>query len=167
MWPVQWGHMNFMLNAFFKGILSKILSTHDISEHFRIPVCWKTIFKFHKKFQKVLKRHSLDLCFYVSLIPLQWRHNGHYGISNHQPHHCLLNPLFRRKWKKTSKLRITGLCAGNSPMTGEFPTQMGSNAENVSIRWRHHVLRMPCTWFVCALLHCHYALSFIIITHIV
>ena len=40
--------------------------------------------------------------------------------------------------KKTSKLRITGLCAGNSPGTGEFPTQMASNAENVSIWWRHH-----------------------------
>ena len=40
---------------------------------------------------------------------------------------------------KTSKLRVTGLCAGNSPETGEFPAQMASNAENVSIWWRHHV----------------------------
>ena len=40
---------------------------------------------------------------------------------------------------KTSKLRVTGLCAGNSPVTGEFPAQMSSNAENVSIWWRHHV----------------------------
>ena len=41
-------------------------------------------------------------------------------------------------YKKTSKLRVTGLCAGNSPGTGEFPAQMASNAENVSIWWRHH-----------------------------
>ena len=40
--------------------------------------------------------------------------------------------------KKTSKLRVTGLCVGNSPMTGEFPAQMASNASNVSIWWRHH-----------------------------
>ena len=40
--------------------------------------------------------------------------------------------------KKTPKLRVTGLCAGNSPGTGEFPAQMGSYAENVSISWRHH-----------------------------
>ena len=40
--------------------------------------------------------------------------------------------------KKTSKLRVTGLCAGNSPVTGEFPAQMASDAENVSIWWRHH-----------------------------
>ena len=62
----------------------------------------------------------------------QWRHNEHNGVSNHQPHHCLLNRLFRRRSKKTSKLRITGLCAGNSPVTGEFPAQMASNVENVS-----------------------------------
>ena len=24
------------------------------------------------------------------------------------------------------------------PLCGEFPAQMASNAENVSIRWRHH-----------------------------
>ena len=28
----------------------------------------------------------------------------------------------------------------NSPETGEFPAQMASNAENVSIWWRHHVV---------------------------
>ena len=33
---------------------------------------------------------------------------------------------------------VTGLCVGNSPGTGEFPAQMASNAENVSIWWRHH-----------------------------
>ena len=57
---------------------------------------------------------------------------------NHQPHDCLLNCLFRRRWKKPSKLRVTSLCAGNSPVTGEFPAQKASNAENVSIWWRHH-----------------------------
>ena len=74
------------------------------------------------------------------LTSLRWRHNDHAGVSNHQPHGCLLNRLFRRKSKKTSKLRVTGLCAGNSPGTGEFPAQMASSAENVSIWWRHHDL---------------------------
>ena len=71
-------------------------------------------------------------------LTLHWRHNGHDGVSNHQPYDCLLNCLFRRKSKKTSKLRVTGLCEGNSPGTGEFIAQMASNAENVSIWWRHH-----------------------------
>ena len=42
--------------------------------------------------------------------------------------------------KKTSKVRVTGFCVGNSPGNGEFPAQMASNAENVSIRWRHHAM---------------------------
>ena len=70
---------------------------------------------------------------------LQWRHNEHYSVSNHQPQDCLLNRLFGRRSKKTSKLRVIGLCAGNSPGTGEFLAQMASNAENVSIWWHHHV----------------------------
>ena len=52
---------------------------------------------------------------------LRWRHNDHPGVSNHQPHGCLLNRLFRRRWKKTSKLRVTGLCAGNSPVPVNSP----------------------------------------------
>ena len=53
--------------------------------------------------------------------PLQWRHNERDGVSHHRRHVCLLNRLLRRKSKKTSKLRVTGLCEGNSPVTGEFP----------------------------------------------
>ena len=35
----------------------------------------------------------------------------------------------RRRSKKTSKLRVTGLCGRNSPLTGGFPAQRASNAE--------------------------------------
>ena len=79
-------------------------------------------------------------CVWRYLDTLHWRHNGHDSVSNHQPYDCLLNCLFRRRSKIISKLRVTGLCAGNSPETGEFPAQMASNAENVSIWWRHHDL---------------------------
>ena len=71
------------------------------------------------------------------VVTLLWLHNDHDGVSNHQPHDCLLNLLFKRRSKKTSKLHVTGLCAGNSPVTSEFPAQRASNAENVSIWWRH------------------------------
>ena len=74
----------------------------------------------------------------VLILTLQLHYNGLDGVSNHQPHHCLLSRLFGRRSKKTSKLRVTGLCAENSPGTGEFPAQMASNAENISIWWRHH-----------------------------
>ena len=79
-------------------------------------------------------------------MSLQWRHNGRDGVSNHQPHDCLLNRLFRRRSKKVSKLRVTGLCEGNSPVTGEFPTQRASTAESVSIWWRHHVFVTRSAW---------------------
>ena len=69
---------------------------------------------------------------------LQWRNNERDGVSNHQRLDCLLNRLFRCKSKKTSKIRVTGLCVGNSPAIGEFPAYRASNAENVSIWWRHH-----------------------------
>ena len=52
---------------------------------------------------------------------LQWRHNERDGMANHQPHDCLLNCLFRRRSKKIWKLRVTGLCEGNSQVTGEAP----------------------------------------------
>ena len=73
---------------------------------------------------------------------LQWRHNEHDGVSNHQSRDCLLNRLFRRRSQKTSKLRVTGLCAGNSPVIGKFPAQRASNAENVSIWWYKEICRL-------------------------
>ena len=81
--------------------------------------------------------NTIDTSWLTNTHTLQWRHNGHGGVSNHQPHDCLLNRLFRHRSKKTSKLRVTGLCAGNSPVAGEFAAQKASNAENVSIWWRH------------------------------
>ena len=89
-------------------------------------------------------------------LSLQWRRNGRDGVSNHQPHHCLFNSSFRRRSKKTSKLRVTGLCAGNSPVTGEFPAQRVNNAENVSIWWRHHGGRMytPMNWVIDQVMAC-------------
>ena len=59
-----------------------------------------------------------------NLISLQQRHNEHDGVSNDQPHDCLLNRLFRRISKKTSKIRVTGLCEGNSPHKGPVTREM-------------------------------------------
>ena len=56
---------------------------------------------------------------------------------------CLLHRLFRRRSKKTSNLCATGLYEGNPPVASEFPTQMASNVENVSIWLRRHV------WYIC------------------
>ena len=71
---------------------------------------------------------TMNLLNFIPTQSLQSRHNERDGVSNHQPHDCLRNRLFRRRSKKTAKLRVTGLCAGNSPVTGEFPAQMASKA---------------------------------------
>ena len=60
-------------------------------------------------FRFVQHKHVLDV------FSLQWRHNDHDGVWIHQPHGCLLNRSFGRRSKRTSKLRVTGLCAGDSP----------------------------------------------------
>ena len=90
---------------------------------------------------------DLNNLFQSEVDPLRWCPNGRGSVSNHQPHDCLVNRLFRRRSKITSKLRVTGLCVGNSPMTGEFPAQMASYAETVSIWWRHLVYDL-CMLFV-------------------
>ena len=59
-------------------------------------------------------RTSTVKCLYA----LHWRHNESDGVSNHQPHDCLLNGLFRRRSKKTPKLRVTGRWPVNSPHKG-------------------------------------------------
>ena len=63
---------------------------------------------------------------------LQWSHNERDGVSNHKPHDCLLNRLFKARIKQNIKApRHWHLC-------GELPAQRASNTENVSIWWRHH-----------------------------
>ena len=60
---------------------------------------------------------------YIIWNALQWRHNGRDGVSNHRRLDCLLNCVFRPRSRKKSKLRVNGLCEGNSPVTGGFPSQ--------------------------------------------
>ena len=66
----------------------------------------------------------------IGINALQWRHNEHDGVSNNQHYDCFLNRLFRRRSKKTSKLRVAGPCEGiqrspvNSPHKGPVTQKM-------------------------------------------
>ena len=118
-------------------------SKRMVVDRFQNPIWGWMIYTPPKKKNVETKHINIPILYWnatalLRTITLRWRHNGHDRGSNHQPHDCLLNHLYRRRSKKTSKLRVTGLCAGNSPGTGEFHAQMASNAENVSIWWRHH-----------------------------
>ena len=81
--------------------------------------------------------HATSSILVIIDSSLQWRHKERDFVSNHHRLDCLLNHFFKCRSKNTSKLRVTGLYEGNSPLTGEFPSQWASNAENVSIWWRH------------------------------
>ena len=80
----------------------------------------------------------LDDCYisgclhYNDVIMGPWRFKS-------PPSPLFTQPFIQAQIKENIKLRITGLCAGNSPVTGEFPTQRASNAEHVSIWRRHHI----------------------------
>ena len=54
----------------------------------------------------------LVFAFELIIYSLQWCHNAHDDVSNHQPNDCLLTSLFRHWSKKTSKLRVTDLDRG-------------------------------------------------------
>ena len=114
------------------------MNEHDYGENKRwsweIPnTKWRNQRRGSSKFS-----HGTTLMFSIHQWSLLWPHNDRDCVSNHQPHDCILNRSFRRRSLKTSKLRVTGLCAGNSPVTDEFPAQRASNAENASIWWRHY-----------------------------
>ena len=62
--------------------------------------------------------------FWVGGVPerissLKWCHNELVGVSNYQPPDCLLHRLVKAQIKETSKLHVTGLCEGNSSVTGK------------------------------------------------
>ena len=93
----------------------------------------------------MLQRHAF-MCNspdYAQFIPIrkrlitetvQWRHKERDGVSkHHQRLHCLRNCWFRCIPKKKNQ-RSASLAS----VTGEFPVQKATSAENVYIWWHHH-----------------------------
>ena len=54
---------------------------------------------------------------YHNVHQIQLRHNERHGVSSHWCLGCFISRLFRRRSKKTSKIRVPGLYEGNSPVT--------------------------------------------------
>ena len=81
------------------------------------------------------------------IASLQWRHNDRNGVSNHQLHDCLLNRLFRHRWKKTSK------APRHWPLWGEFTgdrwipctkgQQRGKSFHLMTSSWLHNARFEP------------------------
>ena len=93
---------------------------------------------------------------------LQWRHNEHDSVSNHQPHGCLLNCLFRQIKEKhqspASLAFVRGIHRGpvNSPHKGPVTRKMFSfddvNILNSINQARRHIFQHIC--------YCHFSLEF-------
>ena len=141
-----WLLWDVILSYTWKGLTT--FYSKNIVEWFNLKR-WLLVYLVATNHDELDTYHCLTVTKVSKWCTLQWRHNERIGLSNHQPHGCLLNRLFGSRSKKTSKLRVTGLCAGKSPGTGEFLAQMASNAEHVSIWWRHHAYRslqrFPCS----------------------
>ena len=152
----QTGRKEFLL--FFGPFFLMIKTIFFISQVVD-PVCHQ-LFEFYRTGRKELQRFTLE--FVPTLIEVYLVHISknskrvsgdifvviryiccfHYNdviMSASQRHHkspaswLFTEALFRRRSKKTSKLHVTGLCEGNSSVTGEFPAKRDSNAENFSI----------------------------------
>ena len=116
-----------------------ILRPSTFPSYFLRTTCWKK--ETFKNIRTIWRYYALPFSLYGNGVlygTLQWRHNERDGVWNNRRLDCLLSHLLRPRSKKTSKVRVTGLCEGNPPMTDEFPSQRVSNAENVSIWWRYH-----------------------------
>ena len=70
----------------------------------------------------------------LKIEALQWPHNEHNDVSNHHRLDRLFNHLFRRRWKKTLKIRVTGLCGWNSPHDGAVTRKMVPSDDVIMVR---------------------------------
>ena len=96
---------------------------HFIAECFDMRGQWQIIISmaFHRKNRNHIILSVIEIYITiagnVARISLHWRHNDRDGVSNHRRLDCLLNGLFRRRAKNTSKLRLTRHCDRWIPLT--------------------------------------------------
>ena len=112
---------------------------------FRLPDWWSN------------SMHWMGRLFLV-IFSLQWRHNEPDGVSNHQFHDCLLNRLFRRRSKKTSKLRVTAFVRGIHRWPVNSPTKGQWRGKCFVIMWWFTLIPFA-SWFLLPALPLNYALS--------
>ena len=76
---------------------------------------------------------------------LEWRHNERDGVSNHQPHDCLLNRLFRRRCRKHQSSTSLAFMRGihhwpvNSPHKGPVTRNMFPFDDSISSVGDRHI----------------------------
>ena len=80
---------------------------------------------------------SIDVLHFVKMFCIHKKHYNDFIVramaSEITSATIIYSTVYSGRSKKTSRFRVTGLCAGNSPVTGEFPAQRASNVDNISI----------------------------------
>ena len=104
---------------------------------YTLPMHWYFPFRIRYAIHKAKWFRFCPLIYQAApKLSLQWRHNGRDGVSITGVsivYSTVCSDADQRKHQSSASLE------GNSPITSEFPSQWASNAENVSIWWRHHV----------------------------
>ena len=91
--------------------------------------------------------HSNHFCFtkpqqpitsYHTLKSFRWRHNGRGGVSNHQPHDCLLNRLYRRTSTRHQSCASLAFVWGIRRWPHKWPVtwKMFPFEDAIMVRWR-------------------------------
>ena len=128
----------------FSKSKNSVEERHNFTAFFRVYSAWFSLIQMS---QILSSDEYYSTCWYIKgqsiSVPADQKNSSQKHITTFcalqtPALRLFLNRLFRHRSKKISKLRVTGLRAGNSPEASEFPAQMTSNAENVSIWWRHH-----------------------------
>ena len=135
-------HANVLdIHSLSRRIYSTFISEYWGGAGYRNPSSWKTGTRLYYTGYNGwwchgdARSHSINR-HGVNLLLLQCRRNGRNGVSN--PVSRLFAQPFDQTQIKKSKLRVTGRCEGNTPVICGFPAQRTSNAEKVSVWWRHH-----------------------------
>ena len=89
---------NIVLVTLYFRVDTKVICLPTFSI-FSCKTCYM-LYKMWGMAQCHAKTKRIILGIQCAIRPLRWRHNDHSGVSNHQPHGCLLNRLFRCKSKK-------------------------------------------------------------------
>ena len=117
----QCSYVSFVLNRGFYYTYYFHILYHTPNSDKTLPN--KPSFQFRLAGVKITRRRPH--CGFISPtcrpLTLQWRHNEPYGVSYHRRLDCLFSRLFRRGSKKTSKLRVTGLCEEICRWPVDFP----------------------------------------------
>ena len=128
-----WNYLSLTYLMLLEGAPSHLCFSLSLSNLLNIEMIYMYIIHKHYITYTVTTGKSVNFIYHYNDVKMSAKASPITSLT------IVFSTVYLHKSKKASKLRVTGLCAGNSPEAGEFSAKMASNAESVSIWWRHHV----------------------------